>query len=272
MRLLAVTAATAAIALASPVLLATAASAETVAAITSCANPFTGAQLGPSSFTFTVPATIHPGDTVPIQLSFAVANNSGFNITDINSFAMPDAVPVALSAGSQGAVPNGGSATVTLTGTWSPTAVGPQTISTAGWTFNTVALGLTIPVTCTFTSAPPSVTRTVTPRPTLTLGTAATRPGRSVRVSGMNWTPSTSGTVSLCASAGTCTVIGAARASAAGRLCGAGRVPAGTAAGSYDIQVALGPDTETAPLVVRHARPAHHRHHRHHRGSRSVPG
>lgn len=88
----------------------------------------------------------------------------------------------------------------------------------------------------------------------------------------MNWTPSTSGTVSLCAGAGTCTVIGAARASAAGRLCGAGRVPAGTAAGSYDIQAALGPDTETAPLVVRHARPAHHRHHRHHRRRPSVPG
>lgn len=49
MRLLAVTAATAAIALATPVLLATAASAETVAATTSCANPFTGAQPGPSA-------------------------------------------------------------------------------------------------------------------------------------------------------------------------------------------------------------------------------
>ena len=244
-------------------LTATVASAETVAATTSCSNPFTGAQPGPSSFTFTVPTTIHPGDSVPIQLSFAVANNSGFDITDINTFSMPGALPVALTAGSQGAVANGGAATVTLTGTWSPTATGTQTITAADWTFNTVALGLTIPVTCTFTSAPPSVTRTVTPRPTLTLAAAATRPGRSVHVSGMNWTPSTTGTVSLCDSAGTCTVIGAARADAAGRLCGAGWIPAGTTAGSYDIQVALGPDTETAPLVVLRARPAHHRHHRH---------
>lgn len=269
-RLIAATAAAAALALASPVLAATAASAETVPATTSCSNPFTGAQPGPSSFTFTVPATVHPGDTVPVQLSFSVANNSGFDITDLNSFAMPGALPVALSAGSQGAVPNGGAATVTLTGTWSPTTTGPQAISAAGWTFNTVALGLTIPVTCTFTSAPPSVTRTVTPRPTLTLAPAATRPRRSVHVSGMNWTPSTSGTVSLCDSAGTCTVIGAARASAAGRLCGAGWIPVGTAAGSYDIQVALGPDTETAPLVVR---PARHSHGRHHRGRhwRSLP-
>lgn len=264
-RLIALAAAAAAMALASPVLAATAAAAETVPATTSCSNPFTGAQPGPSSFTFTVPATIHPGDTVPIQLSFAVANNSGFSITDINTFAMPDALPVALSAGSQGAVPNGGSSTVTLTGTWSPTTTGPQAITAAGWTFNTVALGLTIPVTCTFTSAAPSVTRTVTPRPTLTPATAATRPGRSVHVSGMNWTPSTPGTVSLCDSAGACTVIGAARANAAGRLCGAGWVPASTAAGSYDIQVALGPDTETAPLVVL---PARSRHGRHHRGGR----
>ena len=243
-------------------LTATAASAETVAATTSCSNPFTGAQPGPSSFTFTVPTTIHPGDSVPIQLSFAVANNSGFSITDLNTFSMPDALPVALTAGSQGAVANGGAATVTLTGTWSPTATGTQTITAADWTFNTVALGLTIPVTCTFTSAPPSVTRTVTPTPTLKLATAATRPGRSVHVSGMNWTPSTTGTVSLCDSAGTCTVIGAARADAAGRLCGAGWIPAGATAGSYAVQVALGPDTETAPLVVLAARPAHHRHHR----------
>jgi hypothetical protein len=266
-------AAAAAIALPGPVLAgsvvaaaaltATAASAETVAATTSCSNPFTGAQPGPSSFTFTVPTTIHPGDSVPIQLSFAVANNSGFDITDINTFSMPGALPVALTAGSQGAVANGSSATVTLTGTWSPTATGTQAITAANWTFDTVALGLTIPVTCTFTSAPPSVTRTVTPRPTLTLATAATRPGRSVHVSGMNWTPSTSGTLSLCDSARACTVIGAARADAAGRLCGAGWIPAGTVAGSYDIQVALGPDTETAPLVVLRARPAHHRHHRH---------
>lgn len=261
-RLIAAAAAAAAMALASPVLAATAAAAETVPATTSCSNPFTGAQPGPSSFTFTVPTTIHPGDSVPIQLSFAVANTSGFDITDINSFSMPGALPVALTAGSQGAVANGSSATVTLTGTWSPTTTGTQTISAAGWTFDTVALGLTIPVTCTFTSAPPSVTRTVTPAPTLTLAAAATRPGRSVHVSGMNWTPSTAGTVSLCASAGTCTVIGAARADADGRLCGSGWVPAGTAAGRYDIQVALGPDTETAPLVVLRARPAHHRRHR----------
>jgi hypothetical protein len=266
-RLLAASAVSLAVTLPGLALTSSAASAETVAASTSCANPFTGAQPGPSSFTFTVPATIHPGDSVPIQLSFAVANNSGFSITDINSFSMPGALPVALTAGSQGAVANGSSATVTLTGTWSPTATGTQTISAAGWTFDTVALGLTIPVTCTFTSAPPSVTRTVTPRPTVTLSAAATRPGRYVKVSGLNWSPSATGAVALCGSGGTCTAIGTARTNASGRLCGSGWIPLGTTAGSYGIQVTLGPDTESAPITVlaaqpgRGHRPAHRRPH-----------
>jgi hypothetical protein len=249
-RVLAAATASAALALPCITLASSAASAETIAATTSCANPFTGAQAGPSSFTFTVPATIHPGDSVPVQLSFDFANTSGFSITDVNSFSMPGAAPVALTAGSQGAIANGASATVTLTGTWSPSATGAQTISASNWTFNTVAFGLTIPVTCTFTSAPPSVTRAVTPRPTLILASGATRPGRSVQVSGTNWTPSSPGTMSLCDSAAHCVLIGKVFTNRAGRLCASGRVPAGTAAGADHIQVTVGPDTETAAISI----------------------
>jgi hypothetical protein len=49
----------------------------------------------------------------------------------------------------------------------------------------------------------------------------------------------------------------AARTSASGRLCGSGRIPLRTAAGSYDVQVTLGPDTGTAPITVLAGRPGH---------------
>jgi len=238
-----------------------AASAETAEAATTCANPFTGAQPGPSSFTFTVPSTIHVGDSVAIQLSFAIANTSGFPITDLNTFAMPAAAPVALTAGSQGAVADGGSATVTLTGTWSPSAAGTQTVAASDWTFNTVAFGLTIPVTCTFTSTPPSVTRTVTPPPTLAVRPAKAEAGRPVRLSGANWAPSSSGTVSLCTDATGatgCTTIGRVTSTAAGRLCGRVLIPRGAKAGTYGIKVTVGPDTKVAPIALTKARrPGH---------------
>ena len=239
--------------LASVALTAPAAYAETITSATICANPFTGAQAGPSSFTFTVPTTIHPGDSVAVQLSFTVANSSGFPITDLNTFSMAGATPVALTAGSQGAVANGSSVTVTLSGTWSPAATGTQTIAASGWTFNTVAFGLTIPVTCSFSSTAPSITRTVTASPTLAVRPDRVEAGRRVDLSGANWAASTAGTVSLCTdAAGTanCAAIGTVRSSASGHLCGGVTVPAATAAGTYSIKVTIGADTKVAGIQV----------------------
>jgi len=254
-----------AVGLAGVALVPVAARAETSTAATTCANPFTGSQAGPSEFTFTVPSTIHTGDTVEVRLTLAVANSSGFPVTDLNTFSMAGATPVPLSAGSQGPVADGASAAVTLTGSWSPTLAGAQTIAASGWTFNTVAFGLTIPVTCAFTAAAPSITRTVTPPPTLVVAPATTEAGRAVRLSGANWSASTAGTVSLCAGTA-CTEIGKARSNAAGGLCGQVLIPRGTAAGAYAVQVTIGPDTETAALTVVKPRghkpkpkPPHHR-------------
>jgi hypothetical protein len=229
------------------------AQAETIAATTTCTNPYTAAQAGPSSFTFTVPELIHVGDSVPIQLSFVFTNNSGFDITDINSFSMSGAAPVALAAGSQGAVANGGTADVTLTGTWSPTATGTETISASSWTFDVIALGLTIPVTCTFDSTTPSITRTVVPPAGLTLSAAAVRPKGTVSVSGANWASSSSGTVSLCSdAAGTtgCSAIGTATTDASGNLTGSGTIPAGTPAGTRGIKVTIGSEVQSAGIYI----------------------
>jgi len=234
-------------------LMSSAARAETFTASTTCTNPYTAAQAGPSSFTFTVPAVIHVGKSVPVQLSFVFANSTGYSITDINSFSMSKATPVALTAGSQGGVANGAEKTVTLAGTWAPKATGKQTISAAGWTFNVVALGITIPVSCVFNSTPPSITRTVTPAPALALGAATVRPKGTVKVSGTNWAPSSSGTVSLCANAagtGKCSVIGTAKTGASGKLTGSGTIPAGAAAGAHGIKVTVGSDAKSAGIYI----------------------
>lgn len=265
-RALAGAAVSAAVGLSSIVMTSPAAHAEVIETATECANPFTGSQAGPSSFSLTAPTTIHVGDSVPIQFSFTFVNNSGFPITDLNSFSMPGATPVALTAGSQGAVANGGSVTVAMTGTWSPTAKGAQTIAaTSSWTFNTIAFGLTIPVTCTFTSAPPSITRTVTPLPTLAVSTRALKPKQAVRVSGSYWAPSARGTVSLCkeTTSGTaqCAAIGTVKTSAKGKLCGSGRIPARTAAGKYQIKVTVGSDSKAVGISVRKGKGGGKTHH-----------
>jgi hypothetical protein len=54
------------------------------------------------------------------------------------------------------------------------------------------------------------------------------------------------------------------RSNASGGLCGQVLIPRGTAAGSYSLTVALGPDTRTAAITVVKARghkpkPPHHR-------------
>jgi hypothetical protein len=237
-------------------LTATAAQAETIAATTTCTNPYTSAQAGPSSFTFTVPTVIHTGDSVPIQLSFDFANTSGYDLSDVNSFSMASATPVALAAGSQGAIANGATKTITLTGTWSASAAGTQAITAAGWTFNIVVGTFTIPVSCTFDSTVPSITRTVSappPPPTLATSATAVRPKGTVGVSGANWAPSSSGTVSLCASAagtGTCTAIGTASTNAAGKLTGKGTVPATATAGAHGIKVTIGSASKAKGLYI----------------------
>lgn len=234
-------------------LMPSAAQAETITAATTCTNPYTAAQAGPSSFTFTVPSLIRTGTTVPIKLSFVFTNTSGIAITDLNTFSMSGATPVALTAGSQGGVANGGTANVTLAGTWSPKVKGTQSIKAATWTFNVAAAGLTIPVTCTFNSTVPSITRTVTPPPTLALGAATARPKGTVKVSGSFWAPSATGTVSLCAdAAGTkkCSVIGVAKTTASGSLAGSGAIPSATAPGTHGILVKVGSDTRAAGIYI----------------------
>lgn len=234
-------------------LVSSAAQAETITAPTTCTNPYTSAQAGPSSFTFTVPSLIRVGTKVPVELSFVFTNDTGFAITDLNTFSMSKATPVALTAGSQGPVANGATKDVTLAGTWTPKAKGKQIISASSWTFNVVAVGLTIPVTCTFNSTVPSITRTVTPPPTLALSATAARPKGVAKVSGAYWAPSSSGTVSLCANAaGTvrCSVIGTAKTNASGTLTGSGTIPAGTAAGAHGIKVTVGSDTKAAGIYV----------------------
>jgi hypothetical protein len=234
-------------------LMASAAQAETITAPTTCTNPYTAAQAGPSSFTFTVPSLIRVGSKVPIELSFVFANSTGIAITDITSFSMSGATPVALTAGSQGGVANGGTADVTLAGTWVPKATGKQIISASSWTFDVDAAGLTIPVACKFNSTVPSISRTVTPPPTLALGASTARPATTVKVSGAYWAPSSSGTVSLCANAaGTakCSVIGTAKTNAAGDLTGSGTIPPGTAAGTHGIKVQIGSDIRAAGVYI----------------------
>jgi len=238
---------TASIALAS-----TAAQAETISATTTCTNPYTAAQAGPTSFAFTVPTLIRVGDKVTIKLGFVFTNNSGVAITDLNSFSMPGK-PVTLTAGSQGAVANGATKAVTLTGSWAPKAKGTQTISAANWTFNVVAAGFTIPVTCSFTSAVPSVTRTVTPPPTLSLNAATARPKGVVKETGSYWAPSSSGKIWLCANAaGTskCSVIGTAKTNSAGSLTGSVTIPAATAAGTHGIRVQVGSDVRSDGIYI----------------------
>jgi len=143
------------------------ANADAIAATTTCTNPFTSAQAGPSSFDLEVPATAVVGQDVQVTVSFDFANNSGYDISDLNTITQAIATtgtsqnPVTVTAGSQGAVPNGTSVTVTETGTWTPDQEGTATFTLGQFSFTTVVMGFTVPITCTFDSTPPSVSTEV---------------------------------------------------------------------------------------------------------------
>jgi hypothetical protein len=143
------------------------ASADTIAATTTCTNPYTGAQAGPSSFDVEVPATAVVGDTVNVTVSFPFTNSSGYDLSDANSFTQAIATtgtaenPVTVTADSQGAVPNGTTITVTESGAWTPDQAGTATFTLGDFSFDIVALGITIPVSCTFDSTPPAVSSVV---------------------------------------------------------------------------------------------------------------
>lgn len=154
--------------------------ADTFTVTTQCSNPFTDPQAGPTSFDLSVPAAAVVGQATAVTASFSFANNSGYAIDDLNTFSQPvtavngsDTSTVTLSAGSQGAVPNGSSVTVTETGSWTPTTAGTTTLTAGTFTFNTSAFGFTIPITCTFTSAAPAVTSVVAPPPDTTAPTGS---------------------------------------------------------------------------------------------------
>jgi hypothetical protein len=163
---------------------------------TSCSNPFTPAQAGPTTFDLTVPATAVAGQPAAVTATFAFTNTTGVDIDDLNTFSEPvtavngsDTSTVTLTAGSQGAVPNGSSVTVTETGTWTPTTAGTTTLTAGTFTFNASAFGLTIPITCDFTSTAPAVTSVVSlppdttaPAGTFSLNTASPWIGQKTTV------------------------------------------------------------------------------------------
>jgi hypothetical protein len=69
--------------------------------------------------------------------------------------------PVTVTAGSQGAVPNGASVSVIESGAWTPDQAGTVTFTLGDFSFNTVVFGITIPITCTFDAPPEAVTSVV---------------------------------------------------------------------------------------------------------------
>jgi hypothetical protein len=141
--------------------------ADTITAATTCTNPYTAAQAGPSSFDVEIPATTVVGTTVNATVTFTFTNNSGFDLSDTNSFTQAIATtgtaqnPVTVTAGSQGAVANGSSVTVTESGTWTPDQAGTATFTLGNFSFNIVAFGITVPVSCTFNSTPAAVSSVV---------------------------------------------------------------------------------------------------------------
>jgi hypothetical protein len=166
-RLLAGAAATAAAGTGGCLLSVAPASADTITSSTTCTNAYTGAQAGPSSFDVEIPSTAVVGDTVDVTVSFSFSNDSGYDISDLNSFTQAIATtgtaenPVTVTAGSQGEVANGSSITVTESGTWTPDEVGTATFTLGDFSFDTVVFGITIPVSCTFDSTPAAVSSAV---------------------------------------------------------------------------------------------------------------
>jgi hypothetical protein len=142
--------------------------ADTITASTTCTNPFTSPMTGPSSFDLEVPADTVVGTAVNVTVTFPFTNNSGFDVSDANSFTQAVATtgtaenPVTLTGtGSTGPVANGSTVTVTASGTWTPDQAGTATFTLGSFSFNIVAFGFTVPVSCTFDSTPPAVSSTV---------------------------------------------------------------------------------------------------------------
>jgi hypothetical protein len=142
--------------------------ADTITAATTCTNPFTSPMAGPSSFDLEVPANTIVGSAVNVTVTFPFTNNSGFNVSDANSFTQAIATtgtsenPVTVTGtGSTGPVANGGTVTVTASGTWTPDQAGTATFTLGNFSFNIVAFGITVPVSCTFNSPPPAVSSVV---------------------------------------------------------------------------------------------------------------
>lgn len=166
-RLLAVIATIAAVGAAN-VALAAPAFADTVAAPTTCTNAFAAPQAGPSSFDVDIPSTVVAGQPVPVTVTFAFTNSSSFRISDIDRFTQtiattgPAANPLTVTAGSRGPLAAGATYTITESGTWTPDAAGTATFTLGDFSFRTRVFGLDIPVSCSFDSVPPAVTRTVT--------------------------------------------------------------------------------------------------------------
>ncbi|HKT05136.1 MAG TPA: hypothetical protein VJT31_36940 [Rugosimonospora sp.] len=102
-----------------------------------------------------------------MRVTFTFTNNSGFNVSDLNTFSQTIATtgtatnPVTVTAGSQGAVANGASVTVTESGTWTADKAGTVTFTPGTFTFNIAVLGITVPVSCSFNSTPAAVSTVV---------------------------------------------------------------------------------------------------------------
>src|SRR3954471_1622162 len=91
------------------------AAADPITSATTCTNPYTGSQAGPDTFDVVIPATATVGEAVPVTVTFSFTNNSGYAVSDVNTFTQDIATtgtaqnPVTVTAGSQGAVPDGSS-------------------------------------------------------------------------------------------------------------------------------------------------------------------
>ena len=170
--------------------------ADTFTVTTTCTNPYTGTQAGPTLFDVQVPSTVVVGQSVPVTVSFTFTNASGYNIDDVNNFSQtifhagPVPNPFTVTAGSLGAVPNGESRTVTQTGTWTPQAEGAATFTLGAASFDPLAYRSNDAISCTYACTPQSVSTVIVPlaaanpTPTETVGPDTHgdgRPGRPRR-------------------------------------------------------------------------------------------
>ncbi|MDI2128961.1 hypothetical protein [Yinghuangia seranimata] len=92
--------------------------------------------------------------------------------------------------------------------------------------------------------------------PTLSADPGTVEPGTATTLAGLNWTPNAPATAALCDAAGAnCNAAGISANTLAvgadGKLGGTATVAAGTADGSYTVQVSQGAKTATAPIAVK---------------------